>query len=105
MCQYFSYKTLLFLAHFNRGEIIEFWNMFEQTRAEAKQGFVGIRHSLRSSLKDYVILFVTPKIVEKEVILPIIRKVVEPKQVLEIAIDWLDEETFTVDFLFYEASK
>ena len=47
----------------------------------------------------------TPKLLPIEVLLPIIQKVVEPKQVLEIAINWFDEESFGVDFLFYEASK
>lgn len=100
-----SYEVLLFLAHFNRGEIIEFWELFEQTKSEAKQGLVGIRHSLRSSLENYVVMFMTPKLLPIEVLLPIIQKVVEPKQVLEIAINWFDEESFGVDFLFYEASK
>jgi len=79
--------------------------LFEQTKSEAKQGLVGIRHSLRSSLENYVVMFMTPKLLPIEVLLRIIKKVVEPKQVLEIAINWFDEELFGVDFLFYEASK
>ena len=100
-----SYEILRFLAHFHRDEINEFWNLFKQTQTEAQQGARGIRHSLRSAISEYVIMFMANGMVPIEGLLSIIRKVTEPKQVLGIDIYWFDEDAFGVDFLFWDDTK
>lgn len=100
-----SYDIMLFLSHFHRYEITEFWDLFEHTKLEAKQGAMGVRHSLRSDIGEYVIMFMSNGLVPVEVLLPSIRRVVEPKQVLEIDIHWFDETSFGIDFLFWDNTK
>ena len=100
-----SYDIMLFLAHFHRYEITEFWDLFEHTKSEAKQGAMGVRHSLRSDIGEYVIMLMSNGLVPVEMMLPSIRRVVEPKQVLEIEIHWFDETAFGIDFLFWDNTK
>lgn len=100
-----SCEILLFLAHFHRYEITEFWNMLEKTKMEAKQGAVGIRHSLRSSIEEYVIMFMANGLVSVEKLLPIIKRTVEPKLVLEIDVYWFNEDEFGIDFLLWDDTK
>lgn len=100
-----NHDILLFLAHFHRYEITEFWDLFEMTKTEAKQGLIGIRHSLRSTIGEYVIMFTTNGLLPVDYILPIIKRVTEPKQVLEINIHWFNEDEFGIDFMFWDDTK
>lgn len=99
------YELLLFFAHFQRYEITEFWDMLEDTKFDAKQGVKGISHSLRSDIGEYVIMFMSNDLRPVDILLPIIRRKVEPKQVLEINIHWFNEDEFGMDFLFWDDTK
>ena len=83
----------------------QLWDLFEHTKSEAKQGAMGVRHSLRSDIGEYVIMFMSNGLIPVEMLLPSIRRVVEPKQVLEIDIHWFDETAFGIDFLFWDNTK
>lgn len=100
-----SYELLLFFSHFQRYEITEFWDMLEDTKFEAKQGVKGISHSLRSDIGEYVIMFMSNDLRPVDILLPIIRRKVEPKKVLEINIYWFNEDEFGMDFLFWDDTK
>ena len=79
--------------------------MLEDTKFEAKQGVKGISHSLRSDIGEYVIMFMSNDLRPVDILLPIIRRKVEPKQVLEINIHWFNEDEFGMDFLFWDNKK
>ncbi len=100
-----SYEILLFFAHFHRYEITEFWDLLEKTKNEAKNKQNGIRHSLRSDISEYVIMFMANGLVPIEMLLPIIRRVVEPKKIFEIDVHWYNEKEFGIDFLLWEDAK
>lgn len=100
-----TYSVLLFLAHFHRYEITEFWDMLEHTKTEAKQGATGIRHSLRRGISGYVIMFVANGFIPMDTLLPIIRCKVDPIQVLEIEVHWFNADTFGIDFLYWDDAK
>lgn len=97
-----AYYMLLFLAHMQRYEIAEFWDVLEATKIEAKQGGTGIRHSLRHDISEYVILFTANGLIPVEALLPIIRRKANPKRVLEIEVRWFDENAYGIDFLYWD---
>ncbi|MGN0809519.1 MAG: hypothetical protein ACI4NQ_06090 [Christensenellales bacterium] len=97
-----TYTILLFLAHLQRYEITEFWDVLEDTKAEAKQGVTGIRHSLRHEISGYVIMFAANGLIPMEALLPVIRRKVNPVRVLEIEVHWFDKDTFGIDFLYWD---
>ncbi len=99
------YEVLLFLAHFHRYEIAEFWDLLENTKIEAKNKKMGVRHSLRSNTSKYVIMFMANGLVPIELLLPSIRRVVEPKKVFEIEIHWFNDDEFGIDFLLWDDTK
>lgn len=100
-----SYEILLFFAHFYRDEIIKFWDLLEDTKLNAKKGKSELVHSLRTELGEYVIMFTTNGLRPIEMLLPMIKRVVEPKQVLEVDVHWFNKEEFGVDFLFWDDTK
>jgi hypothetical protein len=100
-----TYNVLTFLAHLQRYEIATFWDGFEATKTEAKQGEFGIRHSLRHEISGYVIVFTANGMIPIDVLLPIIRKKTNPVRVLEIEIHWFDDDAFGIDFLYWDDSK
>lgn len=100
-----AYYVLLFFAHMQRYEIAEFWDILENTKKEAKQGETGIRHSLRHDISEYVILFVANGLIPIEALLPVIRRKVNPKRVLEMEVRWFDEVSYGIDFLYWDDMK
>ncbi len=100
-----TYSILLFFAHFQRYEIVEFWDLLEHTKTEAKQGDVGILHSLRNEISEYVIMFTANGLIPMDSLLPIIRRKIDPIQVLEIEVHWVDKDTFGIDFILWDDSK
>jgi len=97
-----AYYVLLFLAHMQRYEVAEFWDVLEATKREAKQGGTGIRHSLRHDISEYIILFMANGLIPVEALLPIIRRKTNPKRVLEIEVRWFDEDAYGIDFLYWD---
>lgn len=100
-----AYHMLMFFAHMQRYEIAEFWDVLENTKEEAKQGGTGIRHSLRHDTSEYVIIFAANGLIPIEGLLPIIRRKVNPKCVLEIEVRWFDEDSYGIDFLYWDDTK
>lgn len=100
-----AYYVLLFLAHMQRYEVAEFWDVLEATKREAKQGGTGIRHSLRHDISEYIILFMANGLIPVEALLPIIRRKTNPKRVLEIEVRWFDEDAYGIDFLYWDHSS
>ena len=100
-----AYHMLMFLAHMQRYEIAEFWDVLENTKEEAKQGGTGIRHSLRHDTSEYVIIFAANGLIPIEGLLPVIRRKVNPKCVLEIEVRWFDEDSYGIDFLYWDDTK
>lgn len=88
-----------------RYEIAEFWDVLEATKTEAKQGGIGIRHSLRHDISEYVILFTANGLIPIEALLPIIRRKANPKRVLEIEVRWFDGDSYGIDFLYWDDTK
>ena len=99
------YYVLLFLAHMQRYEIAEFWDVLEATKKEAKQGGTGIRHSLRHDISKYVILFTANGLIPIEVLLPIIRRKTNPERILEIEVRWFDDDAYGIDFLYWDNTR
>lgn len=97
-----SYKVLLFLAHMNRIEIYEFWNMLDDTKKKSQAGELGIRHLLRPSTQEYAVLFVAGEILPMNTLLPIVKeKAPKVKRVLEVSIHWIDKQQFAIDFVYW----
>lgn len=99
------YYILLFLAHLDRYVISEFWDRLESTKCDAKKNVTGITRSLRSDIDEYTIVFVANGLLHMEDLLPIIRRKANPKQVLEVIVYWQDEDTFAIDFLYWDDRK
>lgn len=99
-----SYNILLFLAHMDRTEIIEFMKSLIETRDEAKNGFKGICKSLRRKDNEYAILFVAGGILKMEYLLEQVRKKAEVKRILEVAIYWEDSKRFKIDYIYWNNS-
>lgn len=100
-----TYNVLTFLAHLQRFEVAAFWDGFEETKVESKQGEYGIRHSLRNEVSKYTIVFTANGMIPMDVLLPIIRKKANPLRVLEIEIHWFDDDAFGIDFLYWDDTK
>ena len=49
--------------------------------------------------------FVANGLIHMEDLLPIIRRKANPKQVLEVIVYWQDEDTFAIDFLYWDDRK
>lgn len=100
-----TYNVLTFLSHLHRFEIEAFWERFELTKSEAKQGECGLRYSLRHDIKEYAIVFSANALIPIDMLLPTIRKKANPVRILEIEIHWFDDDAFGVDFLYWDDTK
>ena len=95
------YKVLIFLAHMNRREIVAFWEHLISTMEFNKKEKKGIIHSLRRGDNEFAIIFVSGVILPISKILPLVFLKGEVKRILEVAVYYVSEEEFVIDFLYW----
>ncbi len=97
-----TYGILVFLAHMNREEMDAFWERLINTKEDNEKGKKGLLYSLRRSDNEFAIVFISGVIRPMSEILPLVYQKGEVKRILEVAVYYVNEEEFAIDFLYWD---
>jgi len=99
-----SYAIVLFLAHLHLDEIKCFVERIQKSLNEAKNKNYSIVGSLRNTLRNYGIVFTATEqggMIPTDILLDEVFKTQSVKKLLQVAMSWVNEEQYRIDFLYW----
>lgn len=102
-----SFNLITFFSHLDRCEVSAFLECLEDTKERSQKGETGMLHSLRRDDGSMAMVFVAGEALPIAYIreLVVVKSPKEIRQVLEVIINWIDNEQYCMDFWYRDETR
>lgn len=102
---YADFELVKFFAHFGRVEIRPFVERLEKAIDKSRRKEFELIGNLRNVLRNYIVLFLSSQYdvcIPNEIIKEMVPVGTEIDTILQIVVDWVNDEEYRIDFHHYE---